>query len=193
MRHVIIALCLVVALGCQTVPLAPAEAPSARAQAFNHYLMGDIHRRNGRFEQAITEFVTAHEYAPDDPNLVKHIIRGYLMIHDLEKARTMRRRTITPDRHLVHAGPDLPPAGRYDEATEAFTKALDLTDFNVFIYDEPPVGEESNDLVSVVDIYTKLVQLHPDSAMLYERLGLSLAHRKRGGKGVSASPRADSN
>ena len=88
MRHVIIALCLVVALGCQTVPLAPAEAPSAREQAFNHYLMGDIHRRNGRFEQAITEFVTAHEYAPDDPNLVKHIIRGYLMIHDLEKART---------------------------------------------------------------------------------------------------------
>ena len=180
MRHVIIAVCLVLALGCQTMPLAPAEAPSARAQAFNHYLMGDIHRRNGRFEQAITEFVTAHEYAPDDPNLVKHIIRGCLMIHDLENARTYAE-------DLADDYPDDPAAwfilGRiyrqqekYDEATEAFTKALNLTAFNVFIYDELLQSEEeSNDLVSVVDIYTKLVQLHPDSAMLYERLGLSLA------------------
>ncbi|HPJ99331.1 MAG TPA: tetratricopeptide repeat protein, partial [Candidatus Hydrogenedentes bacterium] len=184
MRHVTIALCLMAILGCETLPYAPAEPPSARAQAFNHYLMGDIHRRNGRFEQANSELAAALKYVPDDPNLMKHIIRGYLLVHDLENALVYAK-------NLVSVYPGDPAAWfilgriyrqqeRYDEATEAFKKALTLTSFNVFIYDELLQSEEeSNDLVSVVDIYLKLVQLHPDSALLYERLGLSLARIRK--------------
>ncbi len=180
MRHVMIALCLAAAFGCRTTPPPSLETASPRAQAFNHYLMGDIHRRNGRFEEAVDEFLQAYRYAPDDSFLAKHVIRGYLMIHDFENARTHAEK-------LADDYPDDPAAwfmlGRiyreqeqYEEATEAFRKALDLTSFNVFIYDELlKAEEESNDYVSVVDIYMKLVQIHPDSALLHERLGLSLA------------------
>jgi tetratricopeptide (TPR) repeat protein len=179
MRTLIAAFCLLILVGCQTVPPPPPES-SPRAQAFNHYLMGDIHRRNGRFEEAIDEFIEAYHYAPDEPFLAKQIIRGYLMIHDLENARGYAET-------LVEEYPDDPAAWfilgriyrqqeRYEEASDAFEKALRLTAFNVFIYDELlKAEEESNDLISVVDIYLKLVQLHPQSAVLHERLGLSLA------------------
>ncbi|HQE83318.1 MAG TPA: tetratricopeptide repeat protein [Candidatus Hydrogenedentes bacterium] len=179
MRTLTAASCLLAVLGCSTLSSTPPEI-SPRARAFNHYLMGDIHYRNGRFEEAIDEFVQAYKCAPDEPFLAKQIIRGYLMVHDLENARGYAE-------NLVAEYPDDPGAwfilGRicrqqelYDEASNAFNKALSLTSFNVFIYDELlKAEEESNDLVSVVDIYLKLVQMHPDSAMLLERLGLSLA------------------
>lgn len=179
MRTLIAAFCVLILVGCQTVPPPPPEI-SPRAKAFNHYLMGDIHRRNGRFEEAIDEFIQAYHYAPDEPFLAKQIIRGYLMIHDLENARGYAET-------LVEEYPEDPAAWfilgriyrqqeRYEEASKAFKKALSLTSFNVFIYDELlKAEEESNDLISVVDIYLKLVQLHPQSAVLHERLGLSLA------------------
>lgn len=179
MRTLTAAFCLLIILGCSTMPPPPLEI-SPRAKAFNHYLMGDIHRRNGRFEEAIHEFIQAYHYAPDEPFLAKQIVRGYLMTHDLESARGYAEA-------LIEEYPEDPAAWfilgriyrqqeRYDEASDAFTKALSLTSFNVFIYDELlKAEEESNDLVSVVEIYTKLVELHPQSAILHERLGLSLA------------------
>ncbi|MEA3366416.1 MAG: tetratricopeptide repeat protein, partial [Candidatus Hydrogenedentes bacterium] len=138
MRTLIAAFFLLVLLGCSTVPPSPPEI-SPRAKAFNHYLMGDIHRRNGRFEEAIDEFIQAYHYAPDEAFLAKQIIRGYLMVHDLENACGYAET-------LVEEYPEDPAAWfilgriyrqqeRYEKASEAFTKALGLTSFNVFIYD----------------------------------------------------------
>ncbi len=179
MRTLIAATCLALLAGCTTRPTAPPDT-SPRAKAINHYLMGDIHRRNGRFEEAITEFTQAYEYMPDEPFLARQIIRGYLMIHDFENAGLYAEA-------LTEEYPEDPSAWfmlgriyrqaeRYDEASNAFRKALELTSFNILIYDELlKAEEESNDLVSVAEIYTKLVQLNPESALLHERLGLSLA------------------
>ena len=184
MRIVSISLVVCALAGCATSRAPEDEnaprASSARANAINHYLVGVVHQRNGRFEEAIAEFRKASDFSPADVRLLKKLIRSYTLIHDFENAWLMCKRAVQiepGDPVLWFAlGQVNRNLERYDEATAAFQKAISLNPGSALGYEELiRAEEESNDLVASIDIYEKLLELHPEAAPLRVRLAINLA------------------
>lgn len=162
----------------------PPTRSTPRAKAINHYLVATIEQRNGRFEEAVTHFRLAQEYAPDSPALTRQLIRLHLLLHDFDSALVLCERAVKqwPDDPTLWfvLGSVNRRLERYDAASEALKRAIAISPDNVLGYEElVRAEEEANDLIATIDIYERLVELRPDSADLHFRLGLNLAQIKQ--------------
>ncbi|MBN2310450.1 MAG: tetratricopeptide repeat protein [Candidatus Hydrogenedentes bacterium] len=153
---------------------------SPEAQAYNHYLAGVIHERNGRFELAAEEYRKAADRYPDSPGLLLELTQLYFGLQDYENARAVCSRALElrPDDAslwivlgMIHQRLE-----NYEEMGRAFTKAVALNPQDLLSYEALIVAEQkTNDMIGVIEVFEQLIELHPASAELRYQLGIRLA------------------
>ena len=170
--------------GCVTMPAAwPGDARDAlspEARAYQHYLLGVIHQRNGRFEEAAVDYREAVGLYPDSVALLRDLTYLYIRLQDYENAREMCVRALEyrPDDVglWIQLGMTDWSLEAYEESALAFQKAVALNPndpLSIRVLIE--ATEKTNDMVGQLDLFERLVSLHPDSGALHYHLGLRLA------------------
>lgn len=152
--------------------------PSPDAQAYTHYLVSVLERRSGRFEAEAESMRKAAELAPWSNALTMRLIETYLRMNDAEQAAIYCEKALEDDPDNAALWMILwnvyQQQEEYEKAAYAFQRAKDL---------EPDAGlygallraaEAANDLTSATDLYAKLVEARPNSALLHYRLALAL-------------------
>lgn len=177
----------VVLAGCATTDLhresplglGPVAKPGKRGEAYSRYIASVFLERTGRVNEALSELERVPELdeAAVTPSL--RLIRTYVRAQEFDKARVLAENAAkqlpeNPSMWIM-LGEIYHQLRRYDEAIEAFNKAITINPDNVLGYGAlAEVQETTNDLVSAVQIYERLVQLNPNSAGLYFQLGATL-------------------
>ena len=155
------------------------DRPSAQAQAYSHYLKGVLLESEGKFDQALEEMQRVPELDPDAITPTLRLIRGHLRQRNYTEALAMAERSVkqVPGRSnlWVVLGEIYHHLKRYEDATQAFTKAIELNPENVHGYGAlVELQESTNDLVAAIDIYNRLIELNPDAPGLWYQLGINL-------------------
>jgi tetratricopeptide (TPR) repeat protein len=153
---------------------------SDRAEAFSHFLAAMVYERHGRFDKASDELNKAAANAPDSATLTLRLIRTRLKHQDYEGALAAAERAVQQIPNNANLwivrGEIQHQLKRDDKAVESFQKAITIDPENVMgLGALVSVQESTNDFVAAADIYRKLAELTPDSAVVQFQLGLSLA------------------
>jgi len=158
----------------------PYEDPSARAQAFAHYMTGYMHEQNHRLEAAADEMRQTVDLAPGAVAPALRLIHICLRQEDFEGALAAGEQATAqwPDAPglWILLGEIYHRLDRYDDAVAAFEKAIALDPESGLGYGRLlELDEATNDLVAAIDIYERLIALRPNLAGLHWQLGLNLA------------------
>jgi tetratricopeptide (TPR) repeat protein len=158
----------------------PAADVTLRSRAMAHYMAAVLYERQGRMERAMDELDRVIALDEDALTPALRLIRAALRERKMEKALAIS--TGVMDAHadranlwIVH-GEILHQLKRYDEATQAFLKAIERDPDNMLGYGAlVELQENTNDLVAAIDVYRRLLELKPESAALHYQLALALA------------------
>ena len=151
-----------------------------QAEGINHFIKAVMLEHNGKFDEATVEMREAAKVAPNSPFLTLRLCSAYVRARDYESALTWAERAViqNPDnaKLWILSGEIYHQLERFDEAVEAFGKAIELDAGNVMGYQGlVSVEERVNDLVAAIDIYQRLAKLTPRAWGVHYQLGLCLA------------------
>ncbi|GMV99228.1 MAG: hypothetical protein AMXMBFR84_03670 [Candidatus Hydrogenedentota bacterium] len=175
---------LLVAAGCLTVPgsdsLDGVAASTPRARAFNHYLAGVIHQRNGRFEEAAKEYKVAAKLLPDSPGLQTEMAQFFYLLQDFDSAAEACQRALelNPGEAGLWAflGRIEDERGNYEQSVDALRKAVEIApDDPRSLLQLVQAEQRANDLIGAIQICERLVQIAPDRPEVHLQLGMTLA------------------
>lgn len=174
---------LVVLAGCATTFQAGTSAgyagQTAQSKLYAHYLAAAIYERRGQFEQAAEELRKAISIAPNDSSLQIALVRTYAQMADLDSALRACKEGIKKDPSnpmlWIWLGGICQRLERYDDAVGAYQRLIELQPGDPFWYDRLiRAAEQANDLVTLLDVFEKLVQMLPDSGQMRFQLGYYL-------------------
>lgn len=157
-----------------------AEETAPNGEAYARYIASIVYERQGQREQAVRELRQVTALAPKALTPKLRLIRSYLREKEYAEALTVCEKALQenpayPNLWII-AGEVYRRLDRYDDAMEAFTKAIELNPDNLLGYGAlVDIQESINDLVATVDVYERLIELSPKSARLHYQLGLTLA------------------
>jgi len=183
MRLVVSVLALTMVLGCATVRAGGVEhnqaAVDSRAQSFNHYIRAIMLQREGKYEKSLDEMRQALDYDPDSLPITLRLVWGYYRLEDYENALDMcqKAQKLAPKEPGIWTlmGRIYEKLDRYDDAADAFRHAAAMSPDNTLQYEAVIDAEEhGNDTVGAIEVYERLLKMHPDNAQLQFRLGLTL-------------------
>lgn len=157
-----------------------ADTPSAKGEAFSHYIASVMYDRSGQQDQAVKELTKVSELDPNATTPTLRLIRAFLKNQNYKEALVNTERAIQqmPDRPnlWIVLGEIYHQLKRYDDAVNAFQKAIELNPENLLGYGAlAELQERTNDLVAAVDVYQRLVQMSPNNGLLQYQLGFNLA------------------
>lgn len=154
-----------------------------KGKSLSHYLSAMVYHRRGDTEKAVQELEEALKYDPEATTPWVRLIRLYLMAEKYEQALVSVDKVIQKDKNLpslyLIRGELCHRLGRIDDAVESFQKAIELNPEDVLGYSALlELQEDTNDLVAAIDIYKRMIEKRPNSALLHYQLGLTYARIK---------------
>lgn len=154
-----------------------------KGKSLAHYLSAMVYHRKGNTDKAIQELEEVLKYDPSATTPWVRLIRLYLVAERYEDAlasvdKLIQKRKNLPSLYLMR-GELCHRLGRIDEAVETFQKAIELNPEDVLGYSALlELQEDTNDLVAAIDIYKRIIEKRPNSALLHYQLGLTYARIK---------------
>ncbi len=188
--HTAIIMVVVLLAGCVSSPIVGVReailhnklrGDVAETESISHFLASVVYQGLGDYEESAKHLKIALEKSPDSTQLLLRLVGTYVVLEDFEGALKACENTIKTDPKnpslWILKGSLYQRLERHEEAVSAFQEAIKHDPKNGRAYESlVDIAENNtNDQVTLVEVYEKLVELSPDSKPLLYRLGLTLA------------------
>ncbi|OHB72283.1 MAG: hypothetical protein A2W23_07040 [Planctomycetes bacterium RBG_16_43_13] len=157
----------------------PSLTDDQRKEFSRHYNVGVSAAQNGKFDDALKEYLEAEKIFPDYDELHMRLGMAYSLKGDLPNAQKEFERAalLDPDDYDYHfnLGTTLTKNNKYDEALKSLSRAAELDPEQEQTYTNMGVIYllKQNNPEKAIEVLTKAVKCDPESTLAHYNLGLA--------------------